>query len=327
MPSDFDIAMTERFPDDASVVVCQPGDKCEVMLGGDVVITGYVDRYTASIEKGSHTIRITGRSKSQDLVDCSAEWKSGQFANKTALQVAQNLAEPYGISVSATGDPGRVIPQFNLIIGESPFDIIERVCRYSGLLAYDKPDGSVVLAQTGKARAASGLKQGENVQSATFVHAVDQTFREYAVFGLSTVTLRDAGALNTPIASETDPNVKRKRLKYFVAESGAAGYDLTKVRAKWELARRHGRSWRVSVTTDSWRDESKKLWTPNTLVPVTLPALKVNTIELCVGEVTYNKDERGTTADLVLSPPAAFLPQPVNLLPIRRDVVPPNQGR
>lgn len=327
MPSDFDISLTERFPDDASIVVAQPGDKCEVLLGGDVVITGYVNRFVASIDKGSHTIRISGRSKSQDLIDCSAEWASGQISGSNALQVAQKLATPYGISVTATADPGKVIPQFNLIIGESPFDIIERVCRYAGLLAYDRPDGSVVLAQTGSKKAASGFAQGQNAEVASFQWSDDQQFSEYDVFGLSMNTMFDAGALNTPLAKVADPNMKRHRLKYFVAESGSAGHDLSVKRAYWEAARRIGRAWRLTIRTDSWRDKAGKLWEPNTLAPVTFPILRLRATELCIGDVTYRRDEKGTGAELVMMLPDAFLPQPVNLLPILRDAVPPSQVR
>ena len=43
-----------------------------VKIGADLVLTGYVDRYSSSISAGQHTIRVEGRSKSEDLVDCSA---------------------------------------------------------------------------------------------------------------------------------------------------------------------------------------------------------------------------------------------------------------
>src|SRR5262245_13445248 len=78
MPADFDISLTERFID-GSTVVAQPGDKCEVFLGSDRVITGYINRFVSTITANAHTLRIYGRSKSQDLVDCSAEWPSGQI--------------------------------------------------------------------------------------------------------------------------------------------------------------------------------------------------------------------------------------------------------
>ncbi len=101
-PSDFDLSLTERFPGEASALVVQPGDACAVSIGGDLVVTGYVDQFHPSITPTSHMIRVSGRGKCQDLVDCSAEWPNGQISGSSALQIAQNLAKPYGISVSAT---------------------------------------------------------------------------------------------------------------------------------------------------------------------------------------------------------------------------------
>lgn len=327
MPSDFEIALTDRFPDEASLVVAQPGDRCEVLLGADVVITGYVNRLQASIDKQSHTIRLSGRSLSQDLVDCSAEWPGGQIAGSNALQIAQKLSAPYGIKASATVDPGPVVPQFNLMIGESAYDIIERVCRYAGLIVYDKPDGSIVLAQAGTKKAASGFAQGQNAESATFQWIDEGQFQTYSVFGLSVNTHFDAGFLNQPLGVATDPNVKRRRLKYFVAESGSAGHDISLKRAKWQAARNLGRAWTLNVRADSWRDKAGKLWEPNTLATVSFPSIRLTAKELCIGSVTFRRDERGTAAELTLMPRDAFLPEPVNLLPILRDAVPASQVR
>lgn len=321
MPSTFDVSMTERFPF-AGAVIAKPGDKCEVLLGGDLVITGYVNRFFSSMEPGNHVLRISGRSMSQDVVDCSAEWPAGQIRGANALQVAQKLSAPYGISVAAAADPGPTIPQFNLNIGESAYDVIERVCRYAGLLVYDKPDGSILLAQTGTMKAASGVVEGVNAQLASFEWKDDEQFSEYSVFGLSINTSFDAGLLNQPLGTAFDQNVKRHRLRYSVAESGSAGHDLSLKRATWEAARRVGRAWKVTATVDSWRDSAGKLWEPNTLVSVSLPTIRVSAKELCLGAVTYTRDNRGTTAELVLMPRDAFLPQPVNLLPILRDDVP-----
>lgn len=79
MPSDFVFTVTERYPGTPDVVL-QPLDPCAVRIGGDTVVTGYVDRYGASIGPGEHTIRITGRGKCQDLVDCSAVIKAMQLS-------------------------------------------------------------------------------------------------------------------------------------------------------------------------------------------------------------------------------------------------------
>lgn len=324
MPSSFDIELTELFPGDAARVTVQRGDSCQVLLGKDLVITGYIDRVIPAIDKASHSIRITGRSMSQDLVDCSAEWDGSQISGANALGVAQQLAQPYGISVSSLADPGPPIPKFNFSVGDTCYELIERICRFTGLLVYDLPDGSVVLAQVGKARAGSGFTEGENIQSGRTTFAGDQVYSEYDACLLSVNYYFDAGLRNAPVAKSIDPNVKRRRVKKWVCESGQAALDLRQKRADWECARRGGRSLQVWVRTDSWRDAAGTLWTPNTIAKVIAPSLKVST-DLCISEVTFRRNSiDGTTAELVLMPPAAFLPEPIVLLPVLITDQPPS---
>ncbi len=320
-PNDFDIEMTELFPGEASALVVQPGDACQVAIGGDLVITGYVDRVRPSIGASSHSIQITGRGKCQDLVDCAAEWPNGQISGSSALQIAQKLAQPYGISVSATSaDVGPPIPQFNLIQGETPFEIIERICRYRGLLAYELPDGSLFLTQVGTATAASGFTEGVNVETAGICYAMDGRFSEYQALLQSMEALGDVGNGGNLFGVAKDPGVPRHRRMVIITESGGGGRDVCIQRANWEAARRAGRANQLVVTTDSWRDSAGILWTPNTLVPLALPNLKLAQANWVIGSVTYVKSEAGTSADLVIMPPAAFVPQPVLLQPFAADV-------
>ena len=71
----------------------------------------------------------------------------------------------------------------------------------------------------------------------------------------------------------------------------------------------------LNLTTDSWRDSAGALWTPNTLVPLSLPALRLERAMWLISSVSYKLDENGTTADLTIMPPGAFQPQPIALQP------------
>ena len=118
IPASFDLEVTEKFPNKPDIDI-EPGQPCQVKIGSDLVLTGYVDRYAASISPSMHTIRVSGRSKSEDLVDCSAEFgdinKPGfQVANGTAFSLAQALAAPYNITVQSTAGDGPQLKQFNL---------------------------------------------------------------------------------------------------------------------------------------------------------------------------------------------------------------------
>ncbi|GCE81847.1 hypothetical protein MSKU3_3322 [Komagataeibacter oboediens] len=86
---------------------------------------------------------------------------------------------------------------------------------------------------------------------------------------------------------------------------------------QWEVNRRIGRAYPVTLTTDSWRDAAGQLWLPNTLAPVT--ARDGTASDLLIGELTLRQTvEDGTHADVVLMPPAAFSPEPM-LNPVLAD--------
>jgi prophage tail gpP-like protein len=320
-PSDFDISLTELYPGEVQDLVVQEGDPCTVQIGGDTVITGYIDRFIPGIEADKHYIRILGRGKCSDLVDCAAEWPNGQISGSSILGLAQKLAAPYGIDVQWNVDSLPVIPQINLMIGETAWEIIERVARYSQLLAYDLPDGSLFFSRVGTSQAASGFTEGQNVQRAEVEYSMDQRYSVYKAFIQSMDVLGDLGEGGNLLATVNDPNCTRHRMRVIISEGGGLGNDVAIRRATWEMNRRAGRSAVVSLETDSWRDADGTLWAPNTLVPLSLPKLKLPSEIWLISEVTYRRDERGTAADLVIMAPAAFSPEPILLQPSAPDVV------
>lgn len=320
-PNDFALRMTERDPDGTNGVPIVPGESILVKIGDDIVITGYVDQQAISISAGKHELRLTGRGKCQDLVDCAAEWPSNQIMGASAFAIAERLAKPYGINVIATGNKGKAIQQLNLMWGEKAFEVIERICRFSGLLAYENTGGNLIISEIGTCKAASGFIEGQNVQSAELNFRVDQRFSKYIVRRLSMDTLRESGTGGDIVDVLYDKGIKRHRMHYIIAESGnGTGRDIAVERGQYEVSRRFGRSATLSLTVDSWRDDDGKLWEPNTLVPIHLPSLKLHNKEWCISDVTYQRNANGTTANLSIMPPEAFTPEPLELVPFLREL-------
>ncbi len=327
VPNSFNVKLTEKYPGQANAYVASPGDKVQVYLGADLAITGYVDRYNPRITADEHEITMVGRSKSRDLVDCSAEWPGGQISGANAQGIAQKLATPYGITINADGDVGPPIPQFNLTLGETGYSIIERIARYRGLLVYDNPDGSVQIGAIATGTHSSGVVQGTNFQSGDAMYSDDERFSNIDAWLQSTDTFTDTGNGGNLIFNGTDPGQKNHRLKDVIAEAGGGGQDVAKQRAIWEINRRAGRSYVINATVDSWREsEGGALWTPGWKIPVTLPILKVPPYDWVIGTVTHRKNaSSGTTSDLLIMPKPAFLPEPILLQPFAADV-PPGGG-
>jgi len=326
MPNTFAILATEAAPILKDAAMVQAGQACTVSLGKDLVITGYVDTVSSGYASGQHTVQIQGRGKCQDLVDCSAEWKGSQISGANALEIAQKLAAPYGITVKNLGPAGEPVPQFNINVGDTPADVLELITRHAALLYYEGTDGNLILSQVGTAKAASGFVEGQNVERASVTRSVALRYSDYWVSLLS-VDVTGLGLLGPSDGlfyfKTQDPNIKRNRKLFSVVEGVMGGQDLAQKRALWDCARRAGRGKQVRLTVDSWRDGKGKLWEPNTLAPMTLPRLKIKESGLCIAEVTYRLGlEGGRTAELVLMAKETFLPQPIKLQPTIADVVP-----
>src|ERR1700675_3376237 len=72
LPSGFSVSLTEDFGPLTKAVV-DPFSPCEIFLGADKILSGFIDVYEPSYDKGSHQVVIQGRSKTEDLVDCSVD--------------------------------------------------------------------------------------------------------------------------------------------------------------------------------------------------------------------------------------------------------------
>jgi prophage tail gpP-like protein len=326
VPSSFDIQVTEKYPYKADVVL-QAGSTCQVKIGDDLVITGYVDRYSTSIAAMEHTVRIQGRSMSEDLVDCAALTEisatpGGQIMGGTALGIAQQLAKPYGVTVNSTADDyGVPIPQFNINLGETVWEIVDRVTRRAQLLAYDMPDGSVVLAKAGTETMASGFSIGGNIESAVVTFSMDQRYSDYEGHFLSTMVYgNDYGPGGAPVIHDAEAQALKRadgsprfRKRYVITEQTDLGQSLAQARAQWECNRRQGRSNSIQLICDSWRDSAGALWAPNHLAPIAADVLKLRTDTWLIAEVTYTRDENGQHAAITMMDPLAFSPEPVSL--------------
>jgi prophage tail gpP-like protein len=324
MPTSFSVGLTERYPTEATETIVKPGQSCVLKIGDDVILTGYIDRYQSSVTANGHNVVITGRGKCEDLVDCSAGIKgNGTFAMQinasTLLQIAGDLAAPFGIFVTQNGSTnGLPLKQFMINFGETPFEIIDRVARYNAVLAYEGTDGNLILSSIGNTQMASGFAVPGSVEESGVTYSMDQRYSDYYVLWNSidpTAQIPpEAAVANGNLAAHlTDQTMPRFRPRGMVSEQMQGGQSLGQQRAAWDMNRRNGRSQAVRLTCDSWRDTAGTLWTPNALATVDIPISKLSRQTWLISEVTYRRDESGTHADVTLMPPSAFTPEPVVL--------------
>jgi prophage tail gpP-like protein len=164
--ADFDLSVSERWGLLGGAWQIQPGAKCEVRYGNETLLTGWVDSYQPSYSATDHSVRLSGRSKTCDLVDCSVLVDGGQFRGLTVGEIARQLAKPFGVGVKVVHD-GEPEAEVQVQQGETVFALVERLCRLQALLVTDDASGNLVLTRAGGGRASTALRHGQNILTAS----------------------------------------------------------------------------------------------------------------------------------------------------------------
>lgn len=313
MAASFDFSSTDNAPD-GSVFSFTPGMAVKIQAGADDLLTGYINDVEPEVSGESHSIKVSGRCKTQDLVDCSAEVPSSSWAQATPLnRMCYDLVKPFGIQVkSEAGAASEKVPKgFMLNAGESPQEAIQRLCADRALLAIGNEAGQLVLTTSGALRAGDSLRYGVNVLRANGRYGDADRFSKYVVKGDEGTD--GGGWTESKIAvsgGATDGAVKRYRLKILKASEQMTP-SLAKKKAAWEAQVRAGKAGEVSCTVQGWRQTGGALWRVNTRVVVDMKPLKVFMTELLITEISYKQDaDGGTTADMVLKRPDIYAADP-----------------
>lgn len=296
------------------------GDACALEVGGEVVITGTVDRKRISFSAGEHMIEVEGRDRTGQLVDCSAVLEKWDFFRVPVLAFATKIAQPFGVPVAlqtglVLGEPAA---RLSVDPGDSAFEVIERACRLAALLPVADGRGGLLLTRAGATRATTALVEGENILSGSSEDDETGRYRTYTVRGQHAGTDELSGESAAAVeGSAQDLGVSDEARVLLVRAEGNVTRAAAQRRAQWEATVRAARSWTATVTVQGWTQAGGALWPVNALVFVRSPTLELSE-EVLISQVVYNLDESsGTTTELTLRLPGAFTPEPV--IPARRS--------
>ena len=307
--SDFELEVTERWAGQGRPWQIKRFDPCTISSGGGLLLTGYIDDYMPSYDGNSHTVRVAGRSKTCDLVDCMPDVGSGEFAGYRIDQVARNLAGQFGIGVVTQGSMGAALPTTAPEFTETGYALIEKLCRLQGLLAFDDAAGNLVLATVGTRRTAGALIEGVNIKKAAARLSAKDRFSNYVVLSQMPLSWDGQQSHEQVIGQATDNAVPRFRRHAELAE-GPGTDAMAQKRAVWRAKRNMGASTQATITVKGWRQPDGSFWPVNQLVPVKSPMLELGQ-DMAIARVSFSfTHEGGHETELVVMPPEAFIPEP-----------------
>lgn len=303
MAGRFSLAVTERWPDQPTARPIHPGDACRVSVDGETLITGFVDDVEPGYSSEDHTVQVSGRDATGDLVDCAADY--GQWKGQTLAQLARTLCRPFGITVTDLAHDDYVFTALETDSGETVFDLLDRAARHAGVLLVSDGAGGLVITRTGTARAPTALELGRNILAGRGAFSHRDRFSEYRVIGQAPGTDSWNGAdASEPVATVTDDRIRRYRPTIVDAEETITPAQASR-RAQWQRNVAFGRSLSVSYTLAGWR-HAGGLWSPNELVTVADSFMGL-TVNWLIVAVAFSMDgSEGELTELTLMPPEAF---------------------
>lgn len=278
------------------------GTPLDVMLGGSLACRGYVDRYQPKLgEHSTAEMVISGRSKSQDLVDCSAVHDTNEFKDQDPQQVGAAL-DKFGVGVS-TDEQLQKRPITRISPGETVFRCIEKMCREQGVFVVGQADGSVKLTKGGKQRHAGGLIEGKNIKIIEADHNWSGRHSDITVRGQRPVGHGNDNLQVEGVANDGDVDRYRPVIVFHDAD---IDNDRAKKRAQTRRDREAGNSLKANVTVQGFFDDGGTLWEPGNLVFVDSDFADVHQ-DMAIESAEFSQDRKdGSLTVLTLVDPRAL---------------------
>lgn len=311
---EFELSVSERWGGQDAMWPIFPGDECRIFLGKIPVITGYVDDAAPEYDKASHNVRITGRDKTGDLVDCSAIHKSGEWLGVPLERICSDLCAPFGIGVKTLAPTGARFKKFAIQECETVFEALDRAARMRGILLMSDGLGNLLLTRAGSEISPVALVKGQNIEKLSGTFSNKDRHSIYIIKGQNpgsddTTTAHHAQTK----ASCTDANITRYRPLIVFADQGTGS--TYRDRAIWERNIRAGRGSRAVYTVTGWECGSG-IWRPNRMVKIQDDFLHAPP-ELIIPKVVFHLDENGSRTELEVCRKEAF--ELINLPNVRRS--------
>lgn len=307
---DFTLAVTWRWPGQSISVPIRQGAQCQVRIGTDLVLTGWVFATPINYDDKQITLSISGRSLTADLVDCAAVNQPGQWSHQDVLSIVKALAAPYKLTVRSEIAETARLSDHTIEPGETAFESIDRLLTLFRVFSTDDAQGMVVLAQPGsEGRAFDALELGKNILTASAPLDFSGVFSEYRVLGQKSGTDTEFGEQAAEVsATLSDDRTTRKRV-LIIQESGQMTQVLAQARANWERGTRMGKALTTTYKVQGWRQSNGALWRHNLLVRVIDPLIGFER-DMLIAEVAYSLSESGMVTTLVVGPPDSYEPEP-----------------
>lgn len=120
------------------------GSRIQVLLGDDVVLSGWLDDVHHTTASGERTLTLLGRDGAAILVDCSAPVFSLRQA--TLKEVVAMIGKHFGLTkIRIDATKNRKFDRINIEPGDTAWQALKNAAESAGLWPWFDPDGTLVV--------------------------------------------------------------------------------------------------------------------------------------------------------------------------------------
>ena len=307
LASSFSLGLSSRSGSGDQDLDVLPGDSVEIRIAGKTVLAGYLDEVSESFSTSGHGLSVSGRSKTGQLVDCSATSDTGKWAAGTLLgDLAKDVCAPFGIDVKGEGAVKKLDGVVLLESGESVNELLSRACQMVGVVATTSPEGNLLLLDKSAAWKGCGTLDGRTILSIDHTRTLSERFSEYrSRWGVSTKQF-GSSSRGKQTATATDSCVKIYRPLCLEDDGNGSS---AKKRVEAEAIVRAAKSQTLSVSVAGWRAPNGNLWSEGCVVYFS-SALVGFEGEFLIESAELTRDTSGSVTALSLIRPDALMPVP-----------------
>lgn len=247
------------------------GAQVQVRIGSDTVLTGRIDDIEDGVEKGSHTLSLSGRDGAAVLTDCSAPIFTAKQA--TLAEVVANVVKPLGLSkIRIDAATTRSSDKVAVEPGDTAWDVLVHAAEANGLWPWFEPDGTLVIGgpDYSKPPVASLIMKrdgrGNNLISLRRVRSMAERYSEITVLGQAHGTAVEGGkhALKSTVR-DTGVAIYRPRI---VVDHDAGNTEVARARARKLLSDSRLKGFTLIAKVSGHRTSGGLLWQPGQRIHV-----------------------------------------------------------
>ena len=264
-PAD-DFSVTLGRPVDAKPDTVRAGDKVEVRVGGDTVLSGRIDRVQTVTEKGGKTLTIQGRDDAGVLLDCSAQLFNAQDMDLN--QIIEKIVKPLGLAKIRI-DAAKTDKTHKVQIepGSRAWDALLEYAEANGLWPWLEPDGTLVIGGPDYTAApVAELVLRTNGQNNN-IKRLEVNRDMAARYSEVTVLAQSHSGKNNIKATAKDESVKLHR-PLIVTEPDIDSQAQAQRKAKKRLADSRLEGLTITATVQGHRTDDGTLWQPGQRINV-----------------------------------------------------------